>query len=209
LLAHSHGVKVQDYHADNVLFNSQEFLTELASKGQTLDLSGVGAHHQNCVAEQAIRSVVLLARAIMIHASFHWPDQTDFQFWPYALSYAAYVWNYLPNKTSRLSPVEIFSSSSFSTGNVLQRCRVWGCTVYVLDPALQDERKIPKWKPRARRMFLGFSTMHSSTVGLVLNLTTGQIRPQYHLVFDKLLLLFLPEMTFVLVRFLDLRLGMS
>jgi hypothetical protein len=35
-------------------------------------------------------------------------------------------------------------------------------------------------------MFRGYSTSHSSTVGLVLNLTTGHISPQYHLVYDEL-----------------------
>jgi hypothetical protein len=57
----------------------------------------------------------------------------------------------------------------------------------LLDPHLQDGKKIPKWHPRARRgMFLGFSSQHSTNVGLVLNLKTGHISPQYHLVFDDL-----------------------
>jgi hypothetical protein len=157
------------------------------SKDQTLDLSGVGAHHQNGVAERTIRTITSLARAMMLHMAFHWPEETNLQLWPYALQHAAFVWNHLPNKTSRISPVEIFSSTNNPTGEILQRCRVWGCPVYVLSPELQDGRKIPKWHPRARRgMFLGFSTMHSSTVGLVLNLKTGHISPQYHVVYDKL-----------------------
>ena len=33
-------------------------------------------------------------------------------------------------------------------------------------------------------MYVGISPLHSSTVGLVRNLRTGNISPQFHLVFD-------------------------
>ena len=68
----------------------------------------------------------------------------------------------------------------------LRRARVFGCPTYVLEPRLQDGKKIPKWEARARTgMFLGFSDVHSSTVGLVLNTRTGYISPQYHVVHNK------------------------
>ena len=67
----------------------------------------------------------------------------------------------------------------------LLRQHVWGCPVYVLDPRLQDGKKIPKWDPRVRRgQFLGFSGQHSSTIGLILNHRTGSVTPQYHCVYD-------------------------
>ena len=34
-------------------------------------------------------------------------------------------------------------------------------------------------------MFLGFSNEHSSLVGLVLNIRTGYISPQFHVVYDE------------------------
>jgi hypothetical protein len=34
-------------------------------------------------------------------------------------------------------------------------------------------------------MFLGFSSKHSSTVGLILNIATGHVSPQYHVVHDE------------------------
>ena len=47
--------------------------------------------------------------------------------------------------------------------------------------------KIPKWDPRSRRGFnIGFTKIHSTQVGLVLNLLTGSISPQYHVVFDDM-----------------------
>ena len=48
--------------------------------------------------------------------------------------------------------------------------------------------KIPKWDPRIRRgVNMVFSKMHSTQVVLVLNLLTGSISPQYHVVFDDML----------------------
>ena len=80
----------------------------------------------------------------------------------------------------------------FITGSTVPRHRlkdihVWGCPIYILDPQLQGGQKLPRWEPRSRRgVFMGFSHQHSSEVPLVLNLATGSITPQYHVVFDDL-----------------------
>ncbi len=67
----------------------------------------------------------------------------------------------------------------------INRAHVFGCPVYVLDAALQDGHKIPKWPPRARLgIFLGFSTLHSLLVPLVMSVVTGKISPQFHVIFD-------------------------
>ena len=64
---------------------------------------------------------------------------------------------------------------------------MWGCPIYILDPQLQDGPKLPRWEPRSRRgVFMGFSNLHSSGVPLVLNLDTGSITRQFHVVFDDL-----------------------
>ena len=48
--------------------------------------------------------------------------------------------------------------------------------------------KIPNWDPRSLiGVNMGFSNMHSTQVGLVLNLLTGSILPQYHVEFDDML----------------------
>jgi hypothetical protein len=62
-----------------------------------------------------------------------------------------------------MAPIELFTCMKFPNYNHLQRSHVWGCPVYVLDPMLQDGKKIPKWKPRARRGFyIGVSKQHST-----------------------------------------------
>lgn len=181
------GVKIKSYRADNLPFGSKEFTADIESKNQTITMSGVGAHHQNGVAERAIKTITNWARAMLMHMVIHWPSCSDLSLWPFAFEYSVYIWNHLPNQSSGLCPEEIFTSTRINVRDILTRIRVWGCPVYVLDPTLQDGKKLPKWHPRSRRgQFLGFSSKHSSTVGQVLNLRTGHISPQYHVVYDEL-----------------------
>ena len=80
--------------------------------------------------------------------------------------------------------MEIFSASKMDS-NVLQYEKTWGCPVYVLDPKLQDGKKLPKWDPRTRQgQYLGRSPKHASSVGLIRNLNTGFISPQVHVIYD-------------------------
>ena len=60
------------------------------------------------------------------------------------------------------------------------------CPVFVLDRRLQNGLTImPKWDPRSNAgVYLGHSQQHASNVALVLNLATGCVSPQYHVVFD-------------------------
>ena len=54
----STGVHVQPYCTDNGIYTSKEFLKELGTKNQGIKLSGIGGHHQNGVAENAINYIV-------------------------------------------------------------------------------------------------------------------------------------------------------
>ena len=101
------GVAINEYHADNGIFTSKRWNEALknASQGQTL--SGVGGHHQNALAERAIGTVTNSARAMLLHAKIHWPDEYDTRLWPFALSYAAWLYNHTP-KTNGIAPIKIF-----------------------------------------------------------------------------------------------------
>ena len=55
------GITVKSYVTDNGIYTSKDFLDELSKKDQTIRLSGVGAHHQNGVAENAIKNTVRMA----------------------------------------------------------------------------------------------------------------------------------------------------
>jgi hypothetical protein len=184
-LAKEHGFDIQQYHADNAPFTAHDFVQDCTNKNQKIDYSGVGAHHQNGNSERSIRTVTQWARAMMLHQVIHWPAEADLQLWPFALDQAVFLWNNMPQTRTRLAPLELFTGTKFGSHKQLQRAHVWGCPVFVLDPMLQDGKKIPKWKPRARRgLYVGVSPRHSTTVGRVLHLVTGNVSDQYHCVYD-------------------------
>ena len=50
---------------------------------------------------------------------------------------------------------------------------------------MQDQKKIPRWDERIRvDACLGRSKQHAANVALILNLQTGHVSPQHHVVFD-------------------------
>ena len=105
--------------------------------------------------------------------------------WPLAIQHAVHLHNELPNPSSGLAPNEVWSASK-SSYSALKNAQPWGCPVYVLQPKLQNGQKIPKWEPRSRQgQYVGDSPLHASTVGLVRNLKTNNISPQYHVVYDS------------------------
>jgi hypothetical protein len=184
--AASVGVQVRDYCTDNGIYTSKEFATELASKGQGIRHSGVGGHHHNGVAENAIKNTVRTGRTIMIYAALRWPEHNHRDLWPLALSHAVHLHNETPSLSSRLAPNELWSRSKSSFSSLVN-AHPWGCPVYVLQPRLQDGGKVPKWEPRSRQgQYMGASPLHASTVGLVRNLRTNHISPQFHVVYDDL-----------------------
>jgi hypothetical protein len=163
--AMQHGVQIKRYRADNHPFKSREFQKSLDPTRQSITFSGVDAKHQNGVAERTIQTISTWARAMLLHSVLHWPDAANLELWPFALAHAVYLWNHIPRKDIRKSPYELFTKSVMPSELYLQRQHVWGCPVYILDPRLQDGKKIPKWDPRVRRgQFLGFSTQHTVPV---------------------------------------------
>jgi hypothetical protein len=111
--ASSVGVSLQQFRADNVPFNSAEFRRNLESNGQFITFSGTGAHHQNGVAERAIQTVTRWARAMLLHSILMLPDKADLALWPFALDHAVYLWNNLPNDSTSLAQLEIFTRTRF------------------------------------------------------------------------------------------------
>jgi hypothetical protein len=183
-LAQQEGISIRKYHADNGVFALNLFKEDCALLGQRYLFSGVGAHHQNGIAEQNLKTVSQWAHANMLHFAHHWPAKANVCFWPQAIDYPLWVFNRLPNLVNGLLPNKIWSSCCAPTEE-FNWSHVFGCPVYVLDAALQDGYKIPRWVPRAcLRIFLGFSTLHSSQVPIIMNVDTGKISPQFHVIFD-------------------------
>jgi hypothetical protein len=179
------GVHIWTFKADNAPFSSIEFTNDVANKGQDIACSGVGSHHQNGVAERAIKTITSWARTMMLHAILHCTDQTTLDLWSFTMDHAAYCWNHFPNKSERIAPLEAFTGAMFSNYQHLMILHVWGGPCYVLDPSLQDEKQNPKWEPRCRQgQYLGISLHQSTTVTRVLNTRTGYVSPHYHVLHD-------------------------
>jgi hypothetical protein len=63
---------------------------------------------------------------------------------------------------------------------------VWGSPAYLLDKKLADGKKLPRWSPRSqRRVYVGVSRKHASTVPVVLNPKTQTITYPFHVVVDE------------------------
>ena len=121
---------------------------------------------------------------MMLHSAIHWPDVADASLWPMAVQHAVFLHNHMPNQTTGLAPVDVFTKSRWQQ-HKFHDLHVWGCPVYVLDKTIADGRKLPRWKPRSVRCVnMGLSSKHASTVPIVLNPSTGYITPQFHVVFD-------------------------
>jgi hypothetical protein len=120
---------------------------------------------------------------MLIHALIHWPEIIQESFWPYAIQLAVDIHNSTPT-ASGLTPMEIFSGTKSHTPT-LHNFHPFGCPIFVLEPSLRQNHKIPRWKPRSRiGVYLGHSPIHASSVPLVYSTTTGLISPLFHVVFD-------------------------
>ena len=182
-MAFEHGVVTQSYLTDSGDFKANAFVQHIRDHGQQIRYCGTNAHHQNGMAERSIRTVSNMARAMLLHSAAHWKNGVDSSLWPMAVTYAVYVYNNTPN-AQNLCPADFFTGSTVPRHR-LRDLHTWGCPVYVLDPSLQAGKKLHRWEPRSRRgVFVGLSTIHASEVPLILNLATGSITPQYHVVFD-------------------------
>ncbi len=72
-LAWQEGISIKKYHADNGVFALNVFKEDCASLDQRYLFNGVGAHHQNRIAEQNIKTVAQWACINMLHFACHWP----------------------------------------------------------------------------------------------------------------------------------------
>ena len=68
-LAEQHGVRILHYHCDNERFADKAFVDDVRAAHQTITFCGVGAHHQNGIAERRIRDITENARTSLLHAA--------------------------------------------------------------------------------------------------------------------------------------------
>ena len=183
-VAKQYGVKIKAYRADNLRFNDEDFTDHCEKANQEYTYCGVGAHHQNGIAEAKNKTISYGARKILLHARRKWPTVIKASLWSFALLADTKRDNELSLDELGKSPLEIFAGIEAEIH--CEDFHTWGCPVFVLAEENQSGLTgTPKWEPRARAgVYLGHSLTHAGNVALVLNLQTGHVSPQYHLVFD-------------------------
>ena len=83
--AASHGVQIRHHRADNGAFNTRVFKESVAAARQTIDFCGANAHHQNGLIECMIQTLTYRARALLLHAMYHWSAVVTAELWPFPL----------------------------------------------------------------------------------------------------------------------------
>jgi transposase InsO family protein len=176
--AKRYGVTIKHHHADNGLFRTKPIEQDMDKKGQTLSFVGVGAHHQNGIAEKRVGDLQRKATTLLLHAQRQWPDAINTHLWPYAIECANEARNTCPTKTS-------FCQSDRKPSYWHQHH--FGCPFYVLSKYIQDRKKARKWTDKTRiGINLGPSPQHASSVALILNLNTDLVSPQFNCQYDDL-----------------------
>jgi len=89
-------VEITHLHSDNGIFTADMFREDCKTKHQSQSFSGVGAKHQNSLAERAIQTVMYMARTFMVHVSLYWTEHgvDDLALWGFIVKHAAWAWIY-------------------------------------------------------------------------------------------------------------------
>ncbi len=178
---------VKHYQADNGQFSDKEFLAACNNLNQTIEFCGVGAHHQNGIAENRNKHLTQTAEILLLHGMRMWLQMVDQMFWPFAIKAAAERMNSLHIDTDGHTFESKFYGINIENIPVKIFHTIF-CSCYVLDSILHNAGSIgpPKWEPRPNIcVYLGHSPLHAGSIALVYNPSTGHVSLQYHVVFGN------------------------
>ena len=85
---------VEKHRADNGKCSDNTLIENITENSQSAEFCGVGAHHQNGVAERANRSLTGKARTVLMHARRKWTSAIFACFWQMTFSHGAFVSNH-------------------------------------------------------------------------------------------------------------------
>ena len=107
--------------------------------------------------------------------------------WPYAIRMANQAYNATPltYHADKQNPNKIFDNSAVDINQ--KYCKPFGCPTYILKSELQGTTGIhQKWDARTRAgIYLGQSPICNRNVELVLNIQTGYVSRQFHVILDE------------------------
>ena len=141
-IARDNGTIIKGCQSDNgSAFTSKDFKTQLAANQQFSQLAPPGSHHINGKAERSIRTMMAMARTMLLHSAIHWADQSDPTLWSLAVKHAVWIHNHIPHPSSGLSPNDLWSKTKFPP-NKLTDLHVFGCPFCVLQKKLADGKSL-------------------------------------------------------------------
>ena len=146
--------------------------------GQGITYCGVNAHFQNGRTEKAIRDLQTMAWKMILHAKGQCPKEIHLYLWPYALQMAVHMHNNFPNAADASSCLEAFARIAVSPKS--SHYHTFGFPACMLTTEAKQGRA-KKWEGcSVLGIYMGPSPHHTGSVSLVLNLTTGNASPQFH-----------------------------
>ena len=81
------------------------------------------------------------------------------------------------------TPLQMASATNVNVNQ--KHFHTFGCPIYVLNNALQENKPYGKWSSRSKvGIYIGQSPNHNKRIALVLDRQTGLVSPQYHVKFD-------------------------
>ena len=98
---------IKGHNTYNGIFNASEFMEQLLKKQKKIRFSGAGASNKNGAADRAIKTVVTIARTMLIHTVLRFPEDTLYtDLWPMSMDYYVWVYNRIPDMQSGLSAIK-------------------------------------------------------------------------------------------------------
>ena len=106
-------------------------------------------------------------------------------YWSFGILYNTKILNIIPRRSlNNLCSITAVTNEDPKWD--ITDFRVFGCPIYVLDPKLQVGKSPGKWAERSHQcIYIGPSPQHAGNVPLCFNPDTGNVSPQFHVVFDK------------------------
>ena len=115
---------------------------------------------------------------IILHAKGQCTKAIHLYMWPYALQMDIHMHNNLPNAADVSSCLEAFARIAVSPKS--SHYHTFGCPAYMITTEAK-KRRANKWEGcSVLGIYMGASPHCIGSVSLVLNLTTGNATPQFH-----------------------------
>ena len=107
---------IKVYHTENGISNASYFMEEMFNKQKKMRFSGAGTSYQNGSADRTIKTVVTVARNILIHTDIRFIEGTyPTDIWPVKMDYAVWIYNHIPDMQYGLSFIYILPRSRLET----------------------------------------------------------------------------------------------